>query len=169
MIVIDDDSPSPISKPTSNGRTTNGAVRAAKNAKMGGYDPAYAGHGSYSATHTPYDSSSANNTASTDRTQSAYLAQTATTSLGSQASNGVYLPPLEDGMVGQKRKRTRAAAAEELQTSSKRREIERPSPISKDYIPPQKPIIKAKDVTVEIVKDVRGMAGASLETKTDLD
>ncbi|KAE9969503.1 hypothetical protein BLS_006302 [Venturia inaequalis] len=153
VIVIDDDSPPPTSKPSLNGRTSNGAVRAVKTAKNGGYDPAYAGHASYSATHTPYDSSSANNTASTDRTQSEYLAQTATTSLGSQTSNGIYLPPLEDTMVGQKRKRTRAAAAEELQTSSKRRELERPSPISKDYVPPQKPILKAKDVTVEIVKD----------------
>lgn len=58
-------------------------------------------------------------------------------------------------MVGQKRKRTRAAAAaEELQTSSKRRELERPSPLSKDYIPPQKPIVKAKEVTVTAIKDV---------------
>lgn len=169
VIVIDDDSPPPTAKPTSNEKTTNGAVRAVKSAKNGGYDPAYTGHASYSTTHTPYDSSSANNTASTDRTQSAYLAQTATTSLGSQTSNGIYLPPLEDGMVGQKRKRTRAAAAEELQTSSKRREYERPSPISKDYVPPQKPILKAKDVTVEIIKDVRGMANASLKAKTDMN
>jgi dual-specificity kinase len=166
VIVIDDDSPPPNPKSTLHGRPTNGAVRAAKQTKNG-YDPAYAGQASYSATQTPhYDSSSAHNTASTDRTQSAYLAQTATTSLGSQASNGIYLPPLEDGMVGQKRKRTRAAAAEELQTSSKRRELERPSPLSINYVPPQKPIIKAKDVPVEVVKDVGGISLARLEKMT---
>jgi dual-specificity kinase len=168
VIVIDDDSPPPTSKPAlNNGRSTNGAVRAAKQTKNGGYDPAYVGQASYSATQTPhYDSSSANNTASTDRTQSAYLAQTATTSLGSQASNGIYLPPLDEGMVGQKRKRTRAAAAEELQTSTKRRELERPSPLSINYVPPQKPIVKAKDVPVEVVKDVRGIPAARLKEMT---
>jgi dual-specificity kinase len=138
-----------------------------KTAGSSAYDPVYNPQPSYSTTQTPYyDNSSSNNTASTDRTTSAYIT-TAATSLGSQGSNGTYLPPLDDGIVGQKRKRTRAAAAEEAQTTSKRREVERPSPLSILYVPPQKPIIKAKDVPVEVIPDVCGKPYPKCEILTD--
>ncbi|KAF2431405.1 kinase-like protein [Tothia fuscella] len=169
IIVIEDDTPPPSSsraQTLNHTSLTNGVARPAeKKRKVGGppYDPVYNNpQPSYSTTQTPYyeNSSSKNNTASTDRTTSAYIT-TAATSLGSQASNGNtnanahpnYLPPLEDGVVGQKRKRTRAAAAEEAQ-GAKRRELDRLSPLSIHYVPPTKPIVKAKDVPVEVIPDV---------------
>jgi dual-specificity kinase len=160
IIVIDDDTPPRAlhAHAATTASLTNGAARPAEKKRKtasNAYDPVYNPQPSYSTTQTPYyeNSSSKNNTASTDRTTSAYIT-TAATSLGSQTSNGAYLPPLEDGVVGQKRKRTRAAAAEE-EKGAKRRELDRQSPLSIHYIPPSKPIIKAKEVPVEVISDVR--------------
>jgi dual-specificity kinase len=160
IIVIDDDTPPPTPQRHAVQRAplTNGTSRTAEKKRKTAaapYDPVYNPQPSYSTTQTPYyeNSSSANNTASTDRTTSAYIT-TAATSLGSQVSNGTYLPaPSDDGVVGQKRKRTRAAAAEE-EKGAKRRELDRQSPLSIHYVPPSKPIIKAKDVPVELITEV---------------
>jgi dual-specificity kinase len=150
IIVIDDDTPPPTGQP----RRTNGyssQQHMDKKQRVGtAYDPVYNPQPSYSTTQTPYYE----NSASTDRTTSAYHT-TAPTSLGSSAGNGTYLPPLEDGTVGQKRKRTRAQAAEDS-GPAKRREVERLTPPHIHYIPPDKPIIKAKEVHVELIRDVCG-------------
>jgi dual-specificity kinase len=159
IIVIDDDTPPrtlqphAVQKPSLTNGTSRPVEKKRKTAAAP-YDPVYNPQPSYSTTQTPYyeNSSSNNNTASTDRTTSAYIT-TAATSLGSQISNGTYHAPIEDGVVGQKRKRTRAAAAEEAQ-GAKRRELDRQSPLSIHYVPPSKPIIKAKEVPVELITEV---------------
>jgi dual-specificity kinase len=145
IIVIDDDTP-PAQPRRQNGYSSQ---HLDKKQRVGNaYDPVYNPQPSYSTTQTPYYE----NSASTDRTTSAYLT-TAPTSLGSSAGNGTYLPPLDDGTVGQKRKRTRAQAAEDS-GPAKRREVERLTPPHIHYVPPEKPIIKAKEVHVEVIRDV---------------
>lgn len=62
---------------------------------------------------------------------------------------GAYV---DDGMVGQKRKRvTRQQTADE----KKRKEIETNGDAYSSYVPPPKPPIKAKEVHVPPVRDVR--------------
>ena len=62
---------------------------------------------------------------------------------------GAYV---EDGTVGQKRKRvTRKQTADE----KKRKEIETNGDAYTSYVPPPKPPIKAKEVHVPPVRDVR--------------
>lgn len=168
IIVIDDDSPPP--KPHSedgppnhttrtvmgNGNSQQHANKKRKTGPSAAYDSVYNQQHSYSATQTPHyrDSPSAT-TISTDRTTSA-LNTTAATSLASQSggSNGAYA---EDGAVGQKRKRiTRKQVADE----AKRREIEVNGDAYSSYIPPPKPPIKAKEVFVPPVHDVRAIRHA---------
>jgi dual-specificity kinase len=163
IIVIDDDTPPPNGPRRQNGHAAATAAAAAaaatstyadKRQRTGNaYDPVYnQQQTTYSATQTPYYE----NSASTDRTTSAYVT-TAPTSLGSTTSNGAtYLPPLEDGTVGQKRKRTRAQVADDAGPGAKRREVERLTPPHMLYIPPEKPIVKAKEVHVEVIRDVCG-------------
>jgi len=163
VIVIDDDDtpeppqPAPASNQVPGPSNTTGSMRHTdkkrKTAASAAYDPVYHQHQSYSATQTPYYDHSPNKTASTDRTASA-INTTAATSLGSQASNGAYLPPLDDGVVGQKRKRTRQAALDEA-NEAKRRELERAGDPYSAYVPPPNPPIKAKDVYVQVIPDVR--------------
>jgi dual-specificity kinase len=162
IIVIDDDEPqtSPRTqpRPTQPNRaiTTNGGTRHTdkkrKTTASTAYDPVYNQQTSYSTTQTPYyDNSPSNNTISTDRTTSA-INTTAATSLGSQASNGAYIPPLENGTVGQKRKRTRRAAQDEA-NEAKRREVDLHGDPFSLYVPPPNPPIKAKEVFVQVVAD----------------
>lgn len=91
------------------------------------------------------------NSLSTDRTTS--LHTTAPTSLGSQGSsngsNGMY--HYQDPSIGQKRKRTTRKSTRDEQ---KRRELETASDAYLSYVPPSKPIIKAKDVAVPVIRDV---------------
>jgi len=161
VIVIDDDD-SPERQPT-HGHDNSYERHPDKKRKTGGssnYDPVYSNpQPSYSTTHTPYyDNSSANHTVSTDRTAPAHKG-TGSTSTGPSITNGSYNPNPE-GVAGQKRKRTTRAVEESK--SSKRREIDRNlSPFSA-YIPPPKPPIKAKDVTVMVIKDVSCPSSADL-------
>lgn len=163
VIVIEDTPEPPLmgqqasraAPPMTNGVGGSGSTRHAdkkrKTTNSTVYDPVYNQQHTYSATQTPYyEHSSSHNTVSTDRTTSA-LNTTAATSLGSQASNGIYLPPLEDGIVGQKRKRTRKATIDEA-NEAKRREIL--SPFS-NYMPPPNPPIKAGEVKVQVINEVR--------------
>ncbi|CAI6336485.1 unnamed protein product [Periconia digitata] len=159
VIVIDDDEEDPARppppRPAQPARTaTNGPVRhndkKRKTATSTAYDPVYNQHTSYSTTQTPVYYDSPNHSASTDRTTSA-LTNTAATSLGSQASNGQHLSPLDSSVVGQKRKRTRAAAQDEAK-QAKRRELDDTDPFAL-YQPPPNPVIKAKDVYVQVIPD----------------
>lgn len=155
IIIIDDDSPPPPQR-TANERanhTTRTVIRADANVhankkrKTGQLSTLeHANH--YSNLRSDGDTGS--NTISTDRTTS--LQTTAPTSLGSShGSAGAFA---EDAVVGQKRKRvTRQQTADE----KKRKEIEARDAYS-SYVPPPKPPIKAKDVHVPPVKDVRAIA-----------
>jgi dual-specificity kinase len=163
VIVIDDDDeeptvtrPAPPRQAPPSRSAANGSMRHAdkkrKTAASTAYDPVYPNHNtSYSTTQTPYDYSP-NHSISTDRTTSA-LNTTAATSLGSTASRGQHISPRDDGVVGQKRKRTRAAAQDEMK-EAKRRELDDQDPFAL-YQPPPNPVIKAKDVYVQVVSDVR--------------
>lgn len=170
VIVIDDDSPEPQTRVETaqqagqqhhqqqqNHHVPNGVTRHAdkkrKTAASATYDPVYHQKTSYSTTQTPYFDGSPSQNPSTDGTVSA-LNTTAATSLGSNSSNAAYLPPLEDGVVGQKRKRTRRVAQDEPK-DAKRRELDLhdPDPYSL-YVPPPKPPLKSKDVYVQVVPDV---------------
>ncbi|KAJ4376641.1 serine threonine protein kinase CMGC group [Didymella sp. IMI 355093] len=157
VIVIDDDDddePARPQQPVLHRTATNGSARHTDKkrkttAGTTAYDPVYNQHTSYSTTQTPYYDSP-DHSLSTDRTTSA-LNTTAATSSGSQASNGHHISPLENTAVGQKRKRTRAAAQDEAK-QAKRRDLDDRDPFSL-YQPPPNPVIKAKDVYVQVVAD----------------
>lgn len=160
VIVIDDDeepAPPPPRQPApAPARTaTIGSVRHTdkkrKTTASTAYDPVYNQQTSYSTTQTPYYDSP-NHSLSTDRTTSA-LNTTAPTSLGSQVSNGHHISPLDNSAVGQKRKRTRAVVQDEVK-QAKRRELDHDDNPFSLYQPPPNPIIKAKDVYVQVVTDV---------------
>lgn len=172
VIVIDDDTPPPRADeekydqppPTATHHVStmrpaaaNGSVLHAdkkRKTAVGGkaYDPVYHKLANTSQTQTPYyNDYSPTTSTSTGRTTSA-LTTTATTSLGSNSSynnlsNGRYD---EVEVVGQKRKRTRKATADE----AKQREIEIQGDAYSSYCPPPKPPIKAKDVYVAVAPDV---------------
>ncbi|KAF2034101.1 kinase-like protein [Setomelanomma holmii] len=173
VIVIDDDdedpAPPPPRQPGLTRTATNGSARHTdkkrKTTASTAYDPVYNQQTSYSTTQTPYYDSP-NQSISTDRTTSA-LNTTAATSLGSQASNGQHISPLDNTAVGQKRKRTRAVAQDEAKTT-KRRELDHDHDPFSLYQPPPNPVIKAKDVFVQVVSDVSLMQPCPSCTHTDL-
>lgn len=161
IIVIDDDSPPP-QKPMAPRRVENVRPQeprpvqrtdtfehAAKKRRVGGYQAEQYQQPAYSHQSSSHGDSSGHNTVSTDRTTS--LQTTAPTSLGShtsQASVGAYF---DEGVVGQKRKRvTRQQVADE----KKRRDIEMVGEAYASYVPPPKPLIKAKELHVQVVRDV---------------
>ncbi|KAH3956308.1 hypothetical protein HBI80_248040 [Parastagonospora nodorum] len=161
VIVIDDDddedqdpAPAPPRQPGLTRTATNGSARHTdkkrKTTASTAYDPVYNQQTSYSTTQTPYYDSP-NHSLSTDRTTSA-LNTTAATSLGSQVSNGHHISPLDNSAVGQKRKRTRAVAQDEAK-QTKRRELDHDDNPFSLYQPPPNPVIKAKDVYVQVVPD----------------
>ncbi|EEH50494.1 CMGC/CLK protein kinase [Paracoccidioides brasiliensis Pb18] len=97
-----------------------------------------------------YGEESSGTSISTDRTTS--LQTTAPTSMGSHGSAPLNNMYYEDSTtIGQKRKRvvTRKSARDE----QKRRELEVAGDAYNSYIPPPKPPIKAKDVTVPVIRD----------------
>ena len=161
IIVIDDDSPPPqkrngndneranhTTRTLMRGDTTEHTNKKRRTGHAPVLEPIKFQQPSYS--HARSDGDTASNTISTDRTAS--LQTTAPTSLGSHTSHGSSGTYLEDAVVGQKRKRvTRQQTAEEKQ----RKEIEVVGDAYSSYVPPPKPPIKAKDVHVPPVKDVR--------------
>lgn len=173
VIVIDDDdedpAPAPPREPGLTRTATNALARHTdkkrKTTASTAYDPVYNQQTSYSTTQTPYYDSP-NHSLSTDRTTSA-LNTTAATSLGSQASNGHHISPLDNSAVGQKRKRTRAVAQDEAK-QTKRRELDHDDNPFSLYQPPPNPVIKAKDVYVQVVPDVRCTQSSLSLSDTDL-
>ena len=158
VIVIDDDSPDPPTRQPQSSRAAAAEGRHAdkkrKTAASAAYDPIYHQQTSYSTTQTPYyDQTPSYHTVSSDRTASA-INTTASTSLGSQASNGVYAPQMDDGVIGQKRKRTTRRTTLDEAKEAKRRETEQQKEHWTTYVPPPHPPIKAKDVYVKVVADV---------------
>jgi dual-specificity kinase len=157
VIVIDDDDdepPQPPRQPALAHTATNGSIRHTdkkrKTTASTAYDPVYNQDTSYSTTQTPYYDSP-NHSISTDRTTSAFNT-TAATSLGSQIGNASHISPLDSAAIGQKRKRTRAAAQDEAKLA-KRRELDQHDDPFSLYQPPPNPVIKAKDVFVQVVAD----------------
>ncbi len=159
IIVIDDDSPPPP-KHVENERvnhTTRTVVREPehatkkrKTAQKSVYEPVQYQQPAYSNPRTTHAGNTGSTTISTDRTTS--LQTTAPTSLGSHTSHGSMGAYVDDGMGGQKRKRvTRQQTADE----KKRKEIETNGDAYSSYVPPPKPPIKAKEVHVPPVRDVR--------------
>jgi dual-specificity kinase len=159
IIVIDDSpepepettAPNPPPKRITNGITTNGTTNGsvgrhvAKKRKRDDeplhYDPVYHSKHIGSHTTTPHTNGRpTGSTISTDRTSA--IQTTAPTSL---SSNSQY----EDGLPGQKRKRTRQQLAE-----AKRREVEVLGDAYVSYQPPPYPPKKAPEVNVRIVHDV---------------
>lgn len=158
VIVIDDDTPEPQPPQSSRAVAAAAADRHAdkkrKTATSTAYDPVYHQNTSYSTTETPiYGGTPSNHTISTDRTASA-IHTTASTSLGSTISNGPYAAQLDDGVVGQKRKRTTRRTTLDEAKEAKRRETEQQQEHWTTYVPPKQPPIKAKDVYVKVVPDV---------------
>lgn len=162
-VIVIDDSPAPEASTTAapapppHGVTSTGqppvAQPAGKRRRTGietAYDVGYYDRPSFSINPQQYGEESSAHSGSTDRTTS--LHTTAPTSLGSQGSsgtsNGVYY---EDATVGQKRKRTTRKSTRDEQ---KRRELENAPEAFPNYVPPSKPIIKAKDVPVPVIRDV---------------
>jgi dual-specificity kinase len=165
VIVIDDDEEDPPPpaprQPAQPERTATSASarhtdKKRKTTVSTAYDPVYNNqHTSYSTTQTPYYDSPNNNSLSTDRTTSA-LNTTAPTSLGSQVSNNrQHASPFDSAAVGQKRKRTRAVVQDEVKQAKRREQDDDPFSL---YQPPPNPVIKAKDVYVQVVQDVRQAA-----------
>lgn len=165
IIVIDDDTPPPASKmasrrmenerPTHNTRTAardDSDEHAAKKRRMGqgnAFQPEHFHQPAYSYYNGSHDGSSGPNSASTDRTTS--LQTTAPTSLGSHTSHGSAHAYLDDAVIGQKRKRvTRQQVADE----KRKKDIEIVGEAYASYVPPEKPITKAKEVNVPQVQDV---------------
>jgi len=162
IVIDDDDDPAPPPLPVARqpglaraapSASTRHTDKKRKTAASTAYDPVYHQHPtSYSTTQTPYYDSP-DHSISTDRTTSA-LHTTAPTSLGSQVSNGHHISPLDNAAAGQKRKRTRAVVQDEAK-QAKRRELDHDDNPFSLYQPPPNPVIKAKDVYVQVVADVR--------------
>ena len=170
VIVIDDDSPPPpkamAPRRVENVRPqeprpiqrTETFEHAAKKRRVGGYPPEQYQHPAYSHQSSSHGGSSGHNTVSTDRTTS--LQTTAPTSLGSHTSQGSVGAYFDEGAVGQKRKRVtrQQAAADE----KKRRDIEKEGDAFAAYVPPPKPLIKAKELHVPAVRDVSDVSHCPL-------
>lgn len=160
IIIIDDDSPAPplriekerenyTTRTVMNGNTYEHAPKKRKIGQGPVFEPVQSQQASYSNPRTNHDHHTGSNTISRDRTTS--LHTTAPTSLGSHTSHGSMGAYVDDGAVGQKRKRvTRQQTADE----KKRKEIEVVGDAYSSYVPPPKPPIKAKDVHVPPVRDV---------------
>ena len=125
------------------------AQPATKKRKTGGYEL------ERDQPHYSQPNSSASHTASTDRTTS--LQNTAPTSLGSHTSHGssrtMTAPDSTTATIGQKRKRvvTRRSAADDL----RKQKADEAADALAHYCPPPKPPIKAPEVHVAILRDVR--------------
>ena len=159
VIVIDDDSPPPGTRKENHRTNQPRPMPARQNEhtnkkRRTGQGTAYAAardqQATYSHPRNYSNGQSISDTLSSDRTTS--LHTTAPTSLGSHTSHGSAGTLLEDTQVGQKRKRvTRQQIADE----KRRKEIEVQGDAYSAYVPPPKPPIKAKDVNVPAIRDVR--------------
>ena len=159
IIVIDDDSPPPSKQPrrTTSQRgtkTTSKTAQATAGRKRKidqGYDTGYHDSPAFSTHPVKFGENSSDPSISTDRTTS--LQTTAPTSLGSYGSSGAS-NSYEDVNVGQKRKR--AQPQKETRAHTKRKQLESSDAFA-DYVPPPKPPLKAAEVHVPVVQDVRSM------------
>lgn len=169
VIVIEDDSPEPSTRRTKRDRDTpeepprpvqmnglNGHTDKRRRVDANtSYDPVY--DEPPTSTKLPANTESTSlDTNSRDRTTSA-LYSTAPTSLGSSTGSGRGRK-VEETQIGQKRKRPTRKADEE--------EEEDIAALAKNdtyntYIPPSKPIHKASEVYVQVIRDVSAIKAAT--------
>ena len=167
IIVIDDDTPPPIKQPqrtTSRRGTTQVAgttqtVVGRKRKIDHGYDVGYSDSPAFSTHPTKFGKTSSGPSVSSDRTTSQQT--TAPTSLGSYGSSGAS-NSYEDINVGQKRKRTQPP--KETRSIAKRKQQEATTDAFAEYVPPPKPPLKAPEVPVPVVHDVRSKPRAASAT-----
>jgi dual-specificity kinase len=149
-IIVIDDTPPPDSQARQGGQE-NGtyASTAGRKRKIDqGYEIEYHDSPTYSTNHATFGSSTSASAHSGDRTTSIHTvtAPTSLESYGDNPANNSY----EDVRVGQKRKR--AAPQKETRAHTKRK-AQGADPYS-DYIPPAKPLKKAGEVHVPVIRDV---------------
>ena len=159
VIVIDDSSPEASSKTHRASdvqkRSTQHADKRRKTDASTVYDPIYPHR---SKNRPPqHDESKSNSTASSGRTTSALYPSTAPTSMTSQSSNGHKVQRLDDARVGQKRKRPARHAAD---GATPELELITQNYSWSNYVPPPRPPVKASEVYVEVVRDVRAHSTA---------
>lgn len=157
IIVIDDDSPPPSTygrredrqdQPDGSLYSTNSG---GKRKLDQGYEIEYTDSPTYSTHPAKFDGSSASASVhSGDRTTSlqTITAPTSLESYGSNTASNSY----EDVRVGQKRKRIQPQ--KETRAQTKRKQQESASDPYTDYVPPAKPLRKAGDVHVPVIRDV---------------
>jgi dual-specificity kinase len=157
IIVIDDDSPEPerpadtARRPTRQDAAAYQSNASRKRKADQGYEVEYTDSPTYSTNPAKFASSSASYQ-SGDRTTSLQTI-TAPTSLESYGSNPAASNSYEDvnARVGQKRKR--AQPQKETRAQTKRKQQESVPDAYLDYVPPPKPLKKAADVHVPVIKD----------------
>jgi len=160
IIVIDDDSPEP-QYPAATSNTSNRQPRAdasnysthggRKRKAEQGYEIEFSDSPTFSTHPAKFGgSSSSASYQSGDRTTSLQTV-TAPTSLESYAGNNAS-SSYEDVRAGQKRKRIQPQ--KETRAQTKRKQQESTSDAFADYIPPSKPLRKAGDVHVPVIRDV---------------
>ncbi|OCT49810.1 Serine/threonine-protein kinase AFC2 [Cladophialophora carrionii] len=151
IIVIDDDSPEPdaqTTRPQRHDATAYQTNTGRKRKVDQGYNVEYTDSPTYS-THPAKFASSSASYHSGDRTTSlqTVTAPTSLESYGSNTASNSY----EDVRVGQKRKRVQPQ--KETRAQAKRKQQESVPDAFLDYIPPPKPLKKAADVHVPVMRD----------------
>ncbi|KAJ9616331.1 serine threonine protein kinase CMGC group [Cladophialophora chaetospira] len=150
IIVIDDDSPEPERTARQQRQEpTSYQSNAGRKRKVDqGYDVEYTDSPTYS-THPAKFASSSASYHSGDRTTSlqTVTAPTSLESYGSNTASNSY----EDVRVGQKRKRVQPQ--KETRAQAKRKQQEAIPDAFLDYVPPPKPLKKAADVHVPVMRD----------------
>jgi dual-specificity kinase len=168
IIVIDDDSPEPerAGNAPSRQQQPDASAYASNSRKRKvdqGYEIEYTDSPTYSTHPAKFGgSSSSASYHSGDRTTSLQTV-TAPTSLESYGSNPASTS-YEDVRTGQKRKR--AQPQKETRAQAKRKQQETTDPFA-DYIPPPKPLRKAPDVHVPVIRDVRSLAHTRFDSHAD--
>lgn len=159
IIVIDDDSPEPQPPPIASSRhqrtgPAHHPSNAGRKRKVDqGYEIEYTDSPTFSTHPAKFGgSSSSASYHSGDRTTSlqTVTAPTSLESYGSNTASNSY----EDVRVGQKRKRVQPQ--KETRAQAKRKQQESAPDAFADYIPPPKPLRKAADVHVPVVRDESG-------------
>jgi len=158
IIVIDSDDENPNHQPRGTGARQRGAAEAlqpnaGKKRKLDqGYEVEYHDSPTFSTHPAKFGNSSSASIGATDRTAS--LQTTAPTSLESYGRNGASNSYEDIRQVGQKRKRAPPPKETQTRAQLRKRQQEAASDAFADYIPPSKPLRKAADVHVQVIRDV---------------
>jgi dual-specificity kinase len=162
IIVIDDDSPPPQQSTRTNAPRNQqdaqsySAYNGRKRKLDHGYDADYNDSPTYSTHPAKFGASSSSASYhSGDRTTSLQTV-TAPTSLESYGSNAASNSYEDVRTIGQKRKRVqpqKETRAQETRAQTKKKQQESASDAYADYVPPPKPLRKAGEVAVPVIRD----------------